>query len=85
MKDVLYALQKTHVNLKLLISAFRFCCYFLQNKIINILTKTPFKLQHNLCFEIMKGQFHNPEPNENPEVQGLLFNRMLLSCDTYKT
>lgn len=83
MKDAFYALQKTRVNLKLLISAFRLC-YFLQNKIINILTKPPFKLQHNLCFEIMKGQFHNPEPNDNPEVQGLLFNRVLLSYDTCK-
>lgn len=51
-------------NSKLLISAFK-----LQNNIINILTKTPFKLQHDLCFEIMKLQFHDPEPTENPEVQ----------------
>lgn len=40
-------------NSKLLISALKLH-HFLQNNIINILTKIPFRLQHTLCFEIMK-------------------------------
>lgn len=46
-KDVLFALQKTCTkNLKLFL--YLNSCYSLQKNIVNILTKTQFKLQHRL-------------------------------------